>query len=190
MKIVIDTETTGTNNRLDEILQLSIIDYATGAVLMDEYFKPANKRRWFEAQRVNGISPALVADKRGIADALPEIQAIFDQTSQVIGYNSSFDIGFLQVAGVTIKAPVLDVMPMFSPIYGEWNDYYGNYKWQKLTVAAAYFHYQWPAHAHNSLPDCYATRFVYQKILERDRLIEANTKKDFPSMALVIVCIY
>lgn len=78
MKIVIDTETTGTNNRLDEILQLSIIDYDTGAVLMDEYFKPAHKQRWFEAQRVNGISPALVADKRGIADALPAIQAIFD----------------------------------------------------------------------------------------------------------------
>lgn len=135
MKIVIDTETTGTNNRLDEILQLSIIDYDTGAVLMDQYFKPAHKRRWFEAQRVNGISPALVADKRGIADALPEIQAIFDQTSQVIGYNSSFDVGFLQVAGVTINAPILDVMPMFSPIYGEWNDYYGNYKWQSLTVA-------------------------------------------------------
>lgn len=29
MKIVIDTETTGTNNRLDEILQLSIIDDLT-----------------------------------------------------------------------------------------------------------------------------------------------------------------
>ncbi|MFD1484060.1 exonuclease domain-containing protein [Lacticaseibacillus baoqingensis] len=177
MKIVIDTETTGTNNRLDEILQLSIIDYDTGAVLMDEYFKPAHKRRWFEAQRVNGISPALVADKRVIAAALSEIQAIFDQTSQVIDYNSSFDVGFLQVAGVTVKAPVLDVMLMFSPIYGEWNDYYGNYKWQSLTVAAAYFHYQWPAHAHNSLADCYATRFVYQKILERDNRIRLTNSK-------------
>ncbi len=29
MKIVIDTETTGTNNRFDEILQLSIIDDLT-----------------------------------------------------------------------------------------------------------------------------------------------------------------
>lgn len=29
MKTVIDTETTGTNNRLDEILQLSIIDDLT-----------------------------------------------------------------------------------------------------------------------------------------------------------------
>lgn len=29
MKNVIDTETTGTNNRLDEILQLSIIDDLT-----------------------------------------------------------------------------------------------------------------------------------------------------------------
>jgi DNA polymerase III epsilon subunit-like protein len=73
MKIVLDTETTGTNHRLVEILQLSIIDYDSDTVPMNECFKPDHKRRWFEAQRINGISPALVTDKRRIEDELIDV---------------------------------------------------------------------------------------------------------------------
>lgn len=89
MKIVINSETTGTNSYVDEILKLSIIDYDTGAVLMDEYFKPAHTKSWYGAQLVHGISPEMVADKRRLADALPEIQTILDNANQIISYNSS-----------------------------------------------------------------------------------------------------
>lgn len=43
-----------------------------------------------------------------------------------------------------------------------------DYKWQKLTTAAAYYDYDWNVkgiEAHNSLADCFATLFVYHKIL-------------------------
>ena len=58
-------------------------------------------------------------------------------------------------------------MELFAPIYGEWSDYHGSYKWQKLTTAANYYAYDWdsrPEGAHNSLADCYATLYVFEKI--------------------------
>ena len=47
---------------------------------------------------------------------------------------------------------------------------YEDYKWQKLTTAAAYYDYDWAEHeeAHNSLGDCFATLFVYHKILSEE----------------------
>ena len=65
-------------------------------------------------------------------------------------------------------------MKMFAPIYGEWNDQRGSYKWQKLTAAADYYGYDWSAHeeAHNSLGDCYATLFVYKKLTTDTMTIE------------------
>lgn len=40
-------------------------------------------------------------------------------------------------------------MPIFAEIYGEWSDYFGEYKWQKLTTCAAYYHFDW-----NSITTC------------------------------------
>ena len=59
--IVIDTETTGLQAGVDEILQLSIID-GDGNTLYDKYFKPEYQTSWEEAEAVNGISPQDVAD--------------------------------------------------------------------------------------------------------------------------------
>ena len=65
------------------------------------------------------------------------------------------------------KAPnerVYDVMSVFAEVYGEYSDYHGGYKWQKLTVAANYFGYKF--HAHDSLEDVRATLHCYKKIQE------------------------
>lgn len=66
-------------------------------------------------------------------------------------------------------------MEDFAEIYGERNSFRDGYKWQKLTTAADYYGYDWSQRAetaHNSLGDCYATLFVYNKINSDTMIIE------------------
>ena len=175
--IIIDTETTGFHPYDgDELLQVSIID-TDGNVLFDEYFKPQHRTEWKEAEQVNGISPEMVADRPAISEKISEINAIIENSDTIIGYNTQFDIGFLKANGAIVPDDLetVDVMEDFAKIYGEWNSARGSYKWQKLTRAAEYYGYDWSQRAetaHNSLGDCYATLFVYDKINTDTMFIE------------------
>ena len=166
--IVIDTETTGLFPYWDEILQLSIID-GSGNTLFNSYFKPKKRKRWPEAQRVNNITPQMVADKPHITDReiLDQIQSLIDSADVIVGYNVDFDISFLLSAGFSVYQEEVDVMLEFAKVYGEWSDYFEDYKWQKLTTCARYYGYDWGAYgdtAHDSLADCRATLYCYKKI--------------------------
>ncbi len=164
--IILDTETTGLYTYDNEILQLSIIDLDED-VLFDSYFKPEYHSSWRDAQRINGISPEKVQDAPRFIDKMHEITAIIQAAKTIIVYNAGFDLPFLSVSGIDFNkdTKVVDVMLDFAKVYGEWNDYYESYKWQKLTTAAAYYHYDWSkGGAHDALADCYATRHVYQKM--------------------------
>lgn len=166
--IVLDTETTGLNAAEDELLQVSIIDNE-GTVIFDSYIRPTQHTEWAEAERVNHITPEMVADAPTIAEVMPEINDILKRYDKIVGYNVRFDADFLKHNGAEFSnAEYADAMKMFAPIYGEWNDQRGSYKWQKLTAAADYYGYDWSAHeeAHNSLGDCYATLHVYKEINE------------------------
>ncbi len=163
MKVVFDVETTGLVAGRDEILQFSAID-EMGNILMNTYIKPTIKKTWPNAQRVNGISPEMVSEAPCFSDVREEIQRIFDNASELITYNGRFDIGFLSAAGIKFKdIPSFDVMLAFAPIYGEWNNHYGAYKWKKLTTCADYYGYKF--NAHDSLEDVRATLYCYKKIV-------------------------
>lgn len=164
--IILDTETTGIDSYTDEILQLSIID-EQGNVLFNEHFKPIIATEWIAAERVNGISPQMVADCEDIYHYFGEIQQILYDADTIIGYNTDFDLNFLVNCGFELYEDVetVDVMREFAPIYGEWSEDRQDYKWQKLTTCAAYYNYDWSkAAAHNSLGDCLATLFCYTKM--------------------------
>ncbi len=170
--IVIDTETTGLCAGEDEILQLSIIS-ESGEKLFDSYFRPLH-RSWSAAQAVNNISPDMVANAPSIAEKAAEIQRILNSADTIIGYNTSFDADFITAAGLIIPkiAEIVDIMPIFAEIYGEWSDYFGEYKWQKLTTCAAYYHFDWNSitiSAHNSLADCFATLYCFKCIFGRSQ---------------------
>lgn len=165
--IVIDTETTGLHsNEGDELLQVSIID-GIGNTLYNSYIKPIIAERWDDAQRINNISPEMVKGAPSIIEEMPKINAILAAAKTIIGYNTSFDLDFLEAWGgiVPDSAAIVDVMLDFAPIYGEWNENYGDYKWQKLVTCAEYYGYDWSnTEAHNSLADCLATLYCYQQM--------------------------
>lgn len=167
-EIVIDTETTGLDTFEDELLQVSIID-TDGNVVFDSYFKPIRHNEWYEAQNVNHISPEMVADAPTIYEKAAEINAIISQADLVIGYNVGFDLMMLANNGVISIKDIksYDVMERFAKIYGEWSEWYQNYKWQSLARAAEYCGYDWSRQngkEHNSLADCFATLFVKQNM--------------------------
>lgn len=170
--ITLDTETTGLSpDDGAEILQLSIINQ-DGKVLFNEYFKPLFAQSWERAMAINYITPEMVADKPCIYDKLPEILAILQGADCVIGYNTDFDLSMLSAVGATLPpdTPIIDVMQDFAPIYGEYNESYGSFKWQKLTSCAAYYGYDWGKDAaHDSLADCRATLYCYN-MMKSDRI--------------------
>lgn len=166
-EIVIDTETTGLNADTDELLQVSIID-SQGNTLFNSYIKPLYTDNWNKAMAVNHITPEMVANAPNILEVKQEINRILNSANIIVGYSTNFDLSFLSAVGIeNSKATVIDVMQDFADIYGEWSDKYGCNKWQKLTKCATYYGYDWENDtAHDSLADCRATLYCYNKINE------------------------
>ena len=164
--VCLDIETTGVDKLKDEIVQLSIIN-GNGKVLFNSYIKPTNHTEWPETEAVHGISPEMVTNNPTMMDVLPAINAILANAELVVGYNSDkFDIPFLKNKGVVFPTNVTtsDVMLVFAPIYGDWNDYHKSYRWQKLTTCAKYYGYEFKAH--DSLEDVRATLYCFYRIAE------------------------
>lgn len=172
--ICLDTETTGVSPG-DEILQLSIMD-GRGEVLFNEYIRPTAHETWPEAQRIHGITPEMVADKPTIAEYLPRITEIIGNARLIVGYNMQFDLSFLRRAHIRVpkETNTFDVMFEFAEIYGEWNDYFQDYRWQKLCVCADYFGYEGSAF-HDSLEDVRATLFCYFAMTKYDPTEDRTT---------------
>lgn len=164
--IVIDTETTGLNPEKDELLQVSIIS-SDGRTLFNSYIRPKVHTHWEEAERINGITPQMLENAPIIDDVMPQIITIIKYAKVIIGYNVCFDLEFIRAAGCSISndTSLVDVMTIFAEIYGEWSDYFEDYKWQKLSVCADYYGYDWGLDtAHDSLSDCRATLYCYKEL--------------------------
>lgn len=168
MKVIcLDTETTGLDRQKDEILQLSIID-GDGNVLFDKYFKPLNRRSWAAAERINGISPADVANCKSLIYYKSEIESILLDADVIVGYNiMSFDFPMLFNNGIKNEVKtgsvICDVMEEYALINGEIDDCRGGFRFKKLKDCAKYFKYPCDTW-HNALDDAKATLFCFYAI--------------------------
>lgn len=165
--VVFDVETTGLTGD-DEILQISAIDGA-GNTLINTYIKPYLIESWEAAQAIHGITPEMVAAAPEAHELIPKLRGIFNSAELLVSYNGGFDMRFLYDLGINLyNRPHYDVMLEFAPICGEWDSYYGDYKWQKLTKCAAYYGYTFKAH--DSLEDVRATLHCYNAMKNQDYL--------------------
>ncbi len=164
--VCLDLETTGVDGSSDEILQVGIVD-GTGEALMSTLVRPTAHSAWPAAQRVNGISPADVADAPTVLDLLPEISGLLASARMVVGFNVLFDLGFLRAVGVPcLDVPVVDVMRELAPVVGVWNPERRSYRWPKLAACAA--HYGVDFDPHDACEDAKATVEVFRRMLADD----------------------
>ena len=156
--VVIDTETTGKHPGTDELLQVSIIS-GHGRVLFNHYLKPTNTLSWKDAQRINHISPFRVKMCPHISVYEPLISAILKKAKTIVGYNTEFDLDFLQSADIDIgSSETVDVMR-------EDSDRRSGAKWRKLIKTAASYGYFFVPHG--ALEDCKATLHIYNRMYRK-----------------------
>ncbi len=89
----------------------------------------------------------------------------------LVGYNTDYDMRIIDQTATRYELPTLepeatwDVMYWFAKFYGDYNDYYGSYRWKKLTFAAEHFGLSTEG-AHGAAQDCLLTLAVLRKMAE------------------------
>jgi len=167
---ILDTETTGLDDQA-EIVEISIIDQL-GNVIFDSLVKP-QKPIPAEATAIHGITNDMVATAPSWADIHDEVCRIVSCKPLVI-YNADYDMRLMaQTAAlyglqpVTANAGVHCAMLAYAEFYGDWNDYKGSYRWQRLTAAAAQQGVVTDGQAHRALADVMMTLGVLQAMAQQ-----------------------
>lgn len=161
--VILDTETTGLDSSA-EIVEIAAINTA-GVTLFNSLVRPT-KPIPLAASRIHGIT-----DDRIEMECAPTWLFIEPKLVQVllgsmlIIYNADYDMRLIyqtyRAAGVALDPPPLVVAPhaidcamrWYSQYVGEWNEFYGNYRWQRL-----------PEGDHSALGDCRATLAVLKRM--------------------------
>lgn len=165
---VLDFETTGVNYNfrrppMDEIISVAIIDQDEN-VLLNTYCDTIKIKSWYEAQRVNGISPRDVKGYPTFVEIMPKVIEILSSYDYVISYNVPFEKFFLENYAQLYTPTDFsihkikwgeDPMAMFM-------DYMNSKKFLKLETAAKHFGYSYDAH--NALEDTKAALYVYKTL--------------------------
>jgi DNA polymerase III epsilon subunit-like protein len=161
--VYLDTETTGLDAARDEVIEIGIVDDA-GQPLLSSLVRPERATAWPDAERINGISPAMVAGAPTLAELLPAIRAA-TAGKRVVIYSAGFDVPF--VPGLDQwAAEIRCAMLAFAEFAGEWNEDRAGYRWHRLAVAARHVCFEWPGDAHRATADAQACRAVWRYLTE------------------------
>lgn len=153
--VILDTETTGLYPC--EIVQIAIIDLS-GKTLLNTLVKPTRKIE-SGAAAIHGITENTVANAPTFKEIYEQVKSIINHKTVLI-YNASFDSPTLDLCCSVYGLSMFEynefcIMELYSEFVGEWNDYFGSNKWQKL-----------PGGDHSALGDCLATLEVIKYIAQ------------------------
>lgn len=164
--VIVDTETTGFSET-DEIIQIAIINQ-DGHVLCNTFVKPT---RPIPNSEYHGITDEMVKDAPTFADLYPQLHLALDG-KVVVAYNYAYDSRMIEqdcsqhgLVRILSKGHEC-IMELYAAFYGEWNDYHGNYRWQKLHTAVMHFGLEFDGKEHDALADCKATLAVIRAMAD------------------------
>ena len=182
--VFLDTETTGLDANA-EICEIAILD-TDGSVLLHSLVRPTRPIPPV-VEKIHGISNMMVRDAPTWLDVRDRvIDVLFDRTVAI--YNRDYDVRLIEqsdkMSGKKIPFSVSGafcVMELYSEFYGEWNDYRGNYKWQKLTTAARNTAYvSSGGKAHRADEDCRMTRHVLRYLSTQHEIVDEDDDSGIP----------
>jgi len=165
---ILDTETTGLHE--GEICQIAIIDN-DGKVWFNNLVKTKEPIPE-EATAIHGITDEMVKDAPTWQSIVP-VLANFLKSETVIVYNAVYDRKMMHKSSEAWglepyawkeNTEFLCAMEAFSEFYGDWNDYFKSYRWQRLSHAARYCNVP-DVNAHSALGDCQMTLGVVKHML-------------------------
>ena len=148
----LDTETTGTDPKKDEVLSIAIVSL-DGTVLFDEMIKPRHTARWTDAEMKNGISPLDVADCPTMEAFADEIEAIVSEADYVCGWNIAFDIRMLLAAGVSVTDCDTEFVDLMMDYKNMWIKDHRGTKFPSFALEATAKRHKLSHDAHNALSD-------------------------------------
>jgi len=167
--VILDTETTGLS-LTSEIIEIAVIDPECN-VLVNERIKPKFGVP-SEASAVHGIFDRDLENARSWEKVRNHVLS-YIVGKDVIIYNASYDFGMFHKSDAVCGLPKLFYDDMFKPHcamlwyaewWGDWNDYRGSYRWQKLTDACDSLAIP-VVNAHGALGDCLMTRKVIGAVI-------------------------
>jgi DNA polymerase-3 subunit epsilon len=166
-----DTETTGLDATMDEVISIGIVD-CNGQVLLDTLIRPSNMAALTatNASEVNGITADMLVDAPTFPDIYGELKAFMDARFW-LGYNIQFDARMLDATCLRYDLPPLlsvgqhDATPFVADFVGQWDEAKGGYKYWKLAEAAEKFGLTEFA-AHHAAADAVATYEVVKRMSE------------------------
>lgn len=176
--VVFDTETTGASPYSgDEVLSIAICD-GMGNPLFSSYVRPARHKSWPDAERVNGISPAMVRDAPTLREITPQIREHLLGNRLVVGYNVNFDVSFL-MQGKALESWIpatFDVMREYASVHGTRRSKFGDgYMYSKLSACAASYGYEF--RAHDAMEDARATAHCFRALLCDEAYVKPEAKR-------------
>ena len=141
---------------------MAAIDGA-GNVLLDNVLIKPTIPITESACRIHGITDESVKDAQSFMDVWKDISDVIYGKLLVI-YNAGFDIRMMQQSAIACGVALLefpcdwnDAMDQYSRWYGEWSDYHGSFKWQRL-----------PGGDHTALGDCKAVLELIKRMAGGD----------------------
>ena len=163
--VVLDTETTGLGPR-DRVVEISCIN-RDGNVLVDSLVNPGIAIP-VASTAIHGITDADVADKPSLPALWPSVWNALRDAECVLVYNAAYDRRLLRQSldghGTALaQAGQLTcgcTMELYAQFYGQYSEYHGSYRWQKLANAVNQCGLQMEGPSHRALADTWASLAV------------------------------
>jgi DNA polymerase III subunit epsilon len=168
--LILDTETTGLGDA--EIVDICVMSQ-WGQPILNTLVKPTIPIP-ASATQIHGITDEMVSSAPTFPDIYPKLKQLIEG-KKIIIYNMGFDCSVIRYCCKLHNLEPINfysecAMLWYAQYYGAWNDYYGNYKWQKLPGGGE----------HRALSDCKAVRSLLQKMAKRDLQPPETPYRQFP----------